>query len=311
MSARSRRPWILAGLLAIVLLVPLFGDVYYVKFATRIMIYGMAAMAIDILLGYAGLISLGHAAFFGIGAYATGILTNAGVSSAFLCWPIAITAALIAALIIGALSLRATGLYFIMITLAFGQMIYYIAQSLRAFGGDDGFQMIAHNTFAGVINISDPVSFYYLVALLLAGVAAIAYRAMHAEFGVVLRASRDNYDRLEAVGLPPYSYRLVAFVLSGAIAGLAGVLLANLDQYIAPQGMLSWQVSAQLLVMVIFGASGTFIGPIVGAAIYLFFAEILSELTEHWMLLFGPLLIIRVMLIKEEFGAFLLRAVKR
>jgi branched-chain amino acid transport system permease protein len=311
MVPATGRFWILAALLLIGLLVPLTGDTFYIKFATRVMIYGMAAVAIDILLGYAGLISLGHAAFFGIGAYAAGMLTNAGVVSAFLTWPLAVFAALLAALVIGALSLRTTGLYFIMITLAFAQMVYYVAQSLRAYGGNDGFSLVSRNTFAGLIDISNPVAFYYLVLVLLVAVVVFAMRAMNAGFGVVLRASRDNSDRLEAVGVPPYPYRLAAFAISGAIAGLAGALLANLNQYVAPQGMLSWQVSAELLVMVIFGAAGTIIGPIIGAAIYLLCAEILSEITQHWMLLFGPLLIARVMLIKDGVYALLLRAVAR
>jgi branched-chain amino acid transport system permease protein len=307
-----RREWYLVAILALLALaVPLLGDTYYIKFATRIAIYGMAALSVDILLGYAGLVSFGHAAFFGVGAYAAGILINAGVTSGFVVLPVAVIAAAVVALIIGAMSLRTTGLYFIMITLAFAQMLYYVAQSLRAYGGTDGFALNGRMTLAGVVDVKDATSFYYLCLALLVLVVFLAARMLRAEFGVVLRGSRDNAVRIEAVGFPSYLYKLAAFAISGAVAGLAGALVANLNLYVAPPGMLNWDVSGELLVMVIFGAAGTLLGPIVGAAVFLFFADILSDLTEHWMIIFGPLLLLRVLFVKDGLYALLQKAIAR
>jgi branched-chain amino acid transport system permease protein len=308
----DRREWLIVALLAIVALaVPLLGDTYYIKFATRIAIYGLAALSVDILLGYAGLVSFGHAAFFGVGAYAAGMLINAGVASGFVVLPIAVLAAALVALVIGAMSLRTSGLYFIMITLAFAQMLYYVAQSLRAYGGTDGFAVNGRMTFADIIDIKDAVTFYYLCLALLVLVVFLAARMLRAEFGVALRGGRDNAVRIEAIGFPSYRYKLAAFVISGAIAGLAGALAANLNSYVAPPGTLNWEVSGELLVMVIFGAAGTLMGPIIGAAIYLFFADILSDFTEHWMIIFGPILLFRVLFVKDGLYALLQKAVKR
>src|SRR5690554_55263 len=240
----DRREWvIIAALAAIALAVPLLGDTYYTKFATRIAIYGMAALAVDILLGYAGLVSFGHAAFYGVGAYAAGILINAEVDSGFVILPVAVLAAAFAALVIGAMSLRTSGLYFIMITLAFAQMLYYVAQSLRAYGGTDGFALNGRMTFGDHVTLTDVTSFYYLCLALLVIVVFLAARMLRAEFGVVLRGSRDNAVRLEAIGFPSYRYKLAAFAISGGIAGLAGALAANLNLYVAPPGSLNWELS--------------------------------------------------------------------
>jgi branched-chain amino acid transport system permease protein len=308
----DRREWYLVAILALLAFaVPLLGDTYYIKFATRIAIYGMAALSVDILLGYAGLVSFGHAAFFGVGAYAAGILINAGVTSGFIVLPVAVIAAGLVALVIGAMSLRTSGLYFIMITLAFAQMLYYVAQSLRAYGGTDGFALDGRMTLAGIVDVKDATSFYYLCLALLGLVVFLAARMLRAEFGVVLRGSRDNAVRIEAVGFPSYRYKLAAFAISGAVAGLAGALVANLNLYVAPPGTLNWEVSGDLLVMVIFGAAGTLLGPIIGAAVFLFFADILSDMTEHWMIIFGPLLLLRVLFIKDGLYALLQKAIAR
>jgi branched-chain amino acid transport system permease protein len=308
----KEREWIIVILLtALAVSVPLFGDIFYTKFATRIAVFGMAALALDILLGYAGLVSLGHAAFFGVGAYATGMLVNAGVINGLVVMPAAVFCAALAAFVIGALSLRTTGLYFIMITLAFAQMLYYIARSLRAYGGTDGFNLQGRVTLGGLININDPNSFYYLSLGLLGIVVFLCARFLRAEFGVVLRGSRDNAVSIEAVGFPHYLYKVPAIVISRAIAGLAGSLMANLTQYVSPAGLMNWEVSGDLLVMVIFGSAATLFGPILGAAVFFLLAEILSSLTEHWMLIFGPILILRVMLVKDGLYGILQKAIAR
>lgn len=308
----SGREWIVILVLAAAAVcVPLFGDTFYTKFATRIVIFGMAALAVDILLGYAGLVSFGHAAFFGIGAYATGMLIDAGIVSGFLVLPLAVLCAAVSAVVIGALSLRTSGLYFIMITLAFAQMIYYVAQSLQSYGGSDGFSLATRVTLGGVLDLNSAANFYYLCLGLLAVTMFFCARFLRAEFGVVLRGSRDNAVRIEAVGFPSYRYKVVAFGISGAIAGMAGALMANLNQYVAPLGMMNWEMSGDLLVMVILGSAGTLLGPIVGAAVFLLITEILGGLTSHWMLIFGPLLVLRVLLVKDGLYGPLRKALAR
>jgi branched-chain amino acid transport system permease protein len=292
--------WLLAAaLLAVGLAVPLVAGEFATKFVTRILIYGLAAVSLDLLLGYAGLVSFGHAAFVAIGAYVTGILTNAGYESAFVVWPSAMLAASAAALVIGALSLRSSGLYFIMITLAFAQMVFYALQSLRAYGGDDGFAT-SRNTLAGLLDPYDAATFYYVVLALAIAITGLLALATRAEFGVALRAARDDALRLQSLGLAPFPYRLLAFTASGGIAGLAGALTANLTGYIVPS-LASWQLSGELLVMVPLGGAGTLVGGFVGAALFLGLAEVLSDLTDHWMFYLGILIVLRVLFLREGF----------
>ncbi len=301
----SRRASLFAVLIVLALAVPALGDTYYTRFATQIAIYGMVAVSVDLLLGYAGLITFGQAALFGVGAYAAGMLTVAGVTDALIVWPAAALIAMAFALAIGALALRTTGFQFIMVTLAFAQMVYYGGQSLRAYGGDNGFTM-TRNTLAGAAVLGNHVVFYYAVLALLVGVVALAGRIVNAQFGMVIRGGRDNERRLAAIGFPPYRYKLVAFTIAGGIAGLAGALMANHASFVSP-ALMSWQMSGELLAMVILGSAGTLVGPIFGAAIYLVFAELLSDYTEHWMLFFGPLLVVRVLFIRDGLWGVLVR----
>ena len=307
-SARAGRwravPWIAAALAGAALLaLPFLADEFWLRFATRILIFGLAALAVDLLLGFAGLVSFGHAAYLGIGAYVAGVLTNAGFESAFLVWPLAALAAGLAALVFGALSLRSSGLYFIMITLAFAQMVYYGLQSLRMLGGDDGFAM-TRNTFGGWIDPYDGRAFYAVTLGVVVGVTALLRVVVRSEFGAVLRGSRDNLLRLHALGVPSFPYRLAAFVASGAIAGLAGALLANVAGYITPQ-LAAWQVSGELLVMVLLGGAGTLTGALVGAAVLLGLSEILSEMTAHWSFYLGILIVLRALFLRDGIVALL------
>ncbi|HUK57982.1 MAG TPA: branched-chain amino acid ABC transporter permease [Stellaceae bacterium] len=306
--ALSRRTILHLALIAAALAVPLSGDIYYTRFATQIAMYGMAAVSCDLLLGYGGLVTFGQAAFFGVGAYVTGILTNAGYHDALVVWPAAIAAAALAGLAIGALSLRAQGFQFIMVTLAFGQMSYYIAQALRAYGGDNGFTMPRRNTLAGM-SLANHVILYYVSLALLVIVLFLAWRLVNSQFGMVIRGRRDNERRLAAIGIPPFRYKLALFVISAAIAGLAGALMANHARFVSP-ALLSFQVSGQFLAMVILGSAGTLIGPVFGAAIYLVFQQVLSDYTDHWMIFFGPLLVARVLFVKEGVWGMILQAVK-
>jgi branched-chain amino acid transport system permease protein len=308
MSGIAPRHVLLGLLLAAALLLPLVSGVYYTRFATQIAIFGMAAVSIDILLGYAGLVTFGQAALFGFGAYIAGMLTVAGVTSAWIVWPAAILGTAAVALVIGLFALRTSGFQFIMVTLAFAQMLYYVAQSMRAYGGDNGFTLPQRNTL-GVLDLQDHATFYYVVVALLVGVIFLASRLVNSQFGMVLQGSRDNERRLRSLGFPPFRYKLTAFVIAGAIAGLAGALIANHGSFVSPS-LLAWQQSGELLAIVILGSAGTLIGPVFGAAVFLVFAQVLSDYTEHWMVLFGPLLIARVLFVKDGLWGLLLRAVE-
>jgi len=302
----SRRTLLYLALLALALAVPLLGNTYYTRFATQIAMYGMAALSVDLLLGYVGLITFGQAAFVGVGAYVAGMLTVAGVQDALIVWPAAILGAIAFALIIGALSLRTEGFQFIMVTLAFAQMVYYIAESLRSYGGDNGFTVPRRNTLAGM-SLANHTVFYYVVLALLIAVMVFAARLVKSEFGMVIRGRRDNERRLAAIGFPPFRYKFAAFLIAAGIAGLSGALMTNHARFVSP-AIASWQVSGQLLAMVILGSAGTLMGPIFGAAIYLVFQQVLSDYTDHWMIFFGPLIVARVLFVREGLWGMLVRA---
>jgi branched-chain amino acid transport system permease protein len=302
--------WRIAAVLVIIavaIALPPYLGIYYTRFATEIAIYGMAALSVDLLLGYAGLITFGQAALFGIGAYAAGMLTVLGVTNAFIAWPLAVAIAMLAALLIGALSLRARGFQFIMLTLAFAQMVYYLAESLRSWGGDDGFTLPQRDR-VGSLSLANHVTFYYVVLALLAAVLFVMSRLVQSQFGMVIRGVGDNERRAAAIGFAPYRYKLVAFVIAGGIAGLAGALMANHVRFVSPS-LLSWQFSGELLAMVILGSANSLAGSLVGAAFFLVFRDVLSDFTEHWMLFFGPLLIARVLLMKDGIWGLIMRAV--
>jgi branched-chain amino acid transport system permease protein len=302
----QRRQMLLIVLLACAVVLPPWLGTYYVRFATQIAIYGMAALSIDLLLGYTGLITFGQAGIFGVGAYAAGMLIVSGVTSAFVAWPLAILASMLAALAIGSLSLRTRGFQFIMVTLAFAQMLYYFAQSLRSWGGDDGFSTRRRNDL-GFMSLENHEVFYYVVLILLVVIVWLSSRLVRSEFGMVIRGIRDNERRAAAIGFPTYPYKLVIFVIAGGIAGLAGALMANHAKFVNP-AVLSWQLSGELLAMVILGSANSLIGPFLGAAFFLAFREVLSDYTEHWMLFFGPLLVVRVLLMKDGIWGMLMRA---
>jgi branched-chain amino acid transport system permease protein len=302
----ARRSLLLLLLLAAAIVLPPWFGVYHTRFATQIAIYGMAALSVDLLLGYTGLITFGQAALFGVGAYAAGMLTVYGFTNVLVAWPLAILVSMLFALAIGSLSLRTRGFQFIMVTLAFAQMVYYFAQSLRNWGGDDGFTVPQRNDL-GALSLANHTTFYYVVLALLVLVLWLSQRIVKSEFGMVIRGIRDNERRAAAVGFPPYPYKLVVFVIAGGIAGLAGALMANHAKFVSP-AVLSWQLSGELLAMVILGSANSLVGPILGAAFFLAFRDVLSDFTEHWMLFFGPLLVARVLLMKDGIWGLLVRA---
>jgi len=269
---------------------------FYISFATRVLIYAMAAASLNLVLGYGGMVSFGHAAFFGAGAYIVGILTAEGVSSAWIAWPAAVAVAALAALVIGALSLRTRGVYFIMITLAFAQMMYYIFVSMQTYGGDDGLPLKRRSSLGFGIDLRNELVWYYLVLALLAAVLYFLHRLVHARFGRVIEAIRENETRAAAIGYPVYRYKLACFVISGAIAGFAGALIANQTSYVSP-AILHWVQSGTLMIMVILGGVGRFWGGPVGAAVLLTLEEVFSgsrllgDYALHWQLPVGVILL--------------------
>ncbi|MEP9356039.1 branched-chain amino acid ABC transporter permease [Xanthobacter sp. KR7-65] len=280
------------GLLAAV---PVFADTATLTLVARGMIFALASASLGFILGQGALVSFGHAALMGIGAYAVGIAMEEGVRDALIAFPLAMAAAGLFALVTGAISLKTRGVYFIMITLAFGQMAFFVAQSLSAYGGDDGLTLAARSTLAGQRWLRDPWTFHYVVLGLLAVTVLVCAMLARAPFGRVLAAGRDNERRLRALGVDPYPYRLLAYVIAGAFAGLAGALYANLTEFVSP-AYLSWHRSAEFIVMVVAGGATSAIGPVIGALGVVLVEDGLARLTEHWRILFGLLLVLLVLL---------------
>ena len=282
-------PLLLFGFLALVPFAS--GETYLLDRFIRIMIFAIAAIGLDLMVGYGGLISFGHAAFMGLGAYAVGILAAHGINEAALALPMALAAAMLFAFLTGVVSLRARGVYFIMITLAFGQMAFFTASSLAPYGGDDGLTVRTRDMLLGLPVLQMPRAFYYLAFTCLL-VSYLLCRALVASrFGRVFRGARENPDRMASMGFDSYRFQLIAYMVSGMLGGLAGFLLANLTDFVSPAYM-SWQRSGDLLIMVIFGGMGRLYGAVVGAMAYLTIEELLSDYTEHWKAIFGPLLVI-------------------
>ncbi len=284
------------GLAVLVLLAALppaasaLGEDFYIGLATRILIFALAATSLNLVVGFGGLVSFGHAAFVGLGAYAVGILMQQGVASAWVAWPGAVAAGALFALAVGAVSLRTRGVYFIMITLAFAQMLYYLAVSVKAWGGDDGLTLPGRSVVAAGFDLASDTRFYYVVLALFALAFMGIQRLLAARFGHVLQAARENETRMAAIGFPVYRYRLVAFTLAGGLAGLAGALLANQSGFVSP-ALLQWNQSGLLLVMIILGGVGHLWGGFVGAAAFLLLEEVLSAHTIHWQFALGAVLL--------------------
>ncbi|WP_050386774.1 branched-chain amino acid ABC transporter permease [Bradyrhizobium pachyrhizi] len=283
---------------AALMLLPLYsavtGNIFILTLFTRIVIFALAAASLNLIMGYGGMMSFGHAAYLGIGGYAVGILAAEGIGSGFIQWPVALAVSALFALLIGALSLRTRGVYFIMITLAFAQMAYYIASALSRYGGDDGLTVYKRSDFAGLINLSDRNQFYYLCLACLFGGLYLIWRIVNSRFGLVVQGVRSNEQRMQAIGFHANRYRLVCFVISGTICGLAGALLANNTDFVSP-AVMYWTRSGDLMVMVILGGMGSLFGPVIGAIVYLLLEELLSQFTEYSGLILGPVLLLIVL----------------
>lgn len=253
---------------------------FYIGFAARILVYAIAASSLNLILGYGGMLSFGHAAFIGTGAYTVAILAAEGINNAWISWPLAVLCAAAAALLIGAISLRTRGVYFIMITLAFAQMMYYIFVSLKAYGGDDGLNLAARSELGFGLDLKNELSWYYLCLVLLIALLYLLKRMTRARFGRVLEAIRENETRMQAIGFATYRHKLAAFVVAGAIAGLAGALLANQSSFVSPK-LMHWTQSGTLMVMVIVGGVAHRYGGLIGAAVLLGLEELIAEFTLY------------------------------
>ncbi|MCY4439232.1 MAG: branched-chain amino acid ABC transporter permease [Deltaproteobacteria bacterium] len=313
-KAKAGRGWraaLLACVAATLVVLPpateALDESFLIGLFTRIFIFALAAVSLDLILGFGGMVSFGHSAYFGAGAYVAGILSfhAAGgdapawpfsltaMESSLAVWPLAVAAGAVLALLVGAVSLRTSGMYFIMITLAFAQMLYYFFVSLEVYGGDDGLSITERNRFPG-LDLENEAAFYYVCLLILVVFLLVGRRLVHSRFGMVLQGCKENEQRMLALGFPVYRYKLTAFVMAGATAGLAGGLMANYMGFVSP-GLMHWTVSGEIMVMVILGGMGTLAGPVIGAAVLLLLEEILSAYMEHWMIILGPVMVLVVL----------------
>ena len=272
---------------------PVFGHSHQLTMFGRILIYAIGAVSLNVLVGRVGLVSFGHAAFIGFGAYAVGISAHYGIESGFIQWPLGMVAAGIAGLIVGAISVRVSGLYFIMITLAFSQLFYFLAVGLTVYGGDDGMTIAARSSFGGLLDLNKQIVLYYTLLAILLLFLGFVYRLSNSRMGMIMAGIHSNEQRMRALGFETYPYKLIAFVLSAVMCSVSGLLLANLTDFVTAQYM-SWHRSGELLIMVILGGMNSLFGPVIGAAVLLLFEELLSTYTDHWALVLGPLLLLIV-----------------
>jgi branched-chain amino acid transport system permease protein len=301
---------LLAALVLLPVYVQLGGDRFMLTLFTRIIILALAAVSLNLILGFGGMMSFGHAAYLGIGGYAVGMLAHEGVLSGFVQWPVALGASALFALVIGALSLRTRGVYFIMITLAFAQMAYYVISGLARYGGDDGLTIYKRSQFVAPLDLSNKVQFYYVCLALLYASIYLVWRLVNSRFGMVIQGSRSNDMRMRAIGFPTYRYKLVCFVIAGTLCGLAGALLANHTDFVSP-GIMYWTRSGDLIIMVVLGGMASAVGPLFGAVALLLFEEFLpfviklvgtplfgeaaARASEFWQIIMGPLLLLVVL----------------
>jgi branched-chain amino acid transport system permease protein len=299
--------WALFLLLALVPVISwVTGDSFILMTTMRMMIFALAALSLNFIMGYGGIVSFGHAAYIGIGAYAVGILASFGITDLVVQLLAAAGAAALFALAIGYISLRTRGVYLIMITLAFGQMAFFLMVSLSAFGGDDGMTLASRSTVFGSELLSSNLGLFYFVLATLAGAFLGFKMVVASRFGRVLSGTRDNALRMQAIGFSPFRFQLTAYVIAGVVAAVAGVLLANQIQFVSPAFM-GWQRSGELIVMVVLGGMGTMLGPILGAVTFILLEDVLAHFSEHWKLGFGVLLVLVVLFSRDGLGGLTAR----
>jgi branched-chain amino acid transport system permease protein len=300
-----------AAILLLLALIPAyswgFEAPYYVTLFSRIVILALAALSLAPMLAYGGMVSFGHALYLGVGAYSVGILAHHGVVNGWIHLAVAILTSAVIASITGAICLRTTGFGFIMITFAFAQMFYFLMISLQYYGGDDGLSILGRSDFTPLLNLNNNVVLYYVAFVLLVGVLYVLYRLVDSHFGLVIRGCKSNERRVKALGIPTLRYKLSIYVFSAVICCVAGILLGNLTRFASPEYM-SWVRSGDLILMLVVGGVNSLMGGIVGAIVLLVLEEVLSEWTEHWMVILGPLVVIMVLTAKQGlYGALIAR----
>jgi branched-chain amino acid transport system permease protein len=299
--AMDRRAWVTLIGLAVFALLPLIaewvGNPFLLDIALRIMVLSIAAISLNLILGYGGMISFGHSAFIGIGAYAVGIPAYYGVYNGFLQMLIAVGGAALFAFLTGLVCLRTRGVYFIMITLAFAQMVFFAFVSIEEYGGDDGLVIEVRSELSSLVDLENNLQLYYLAFALLLATLYIVRRVVNSRFGMVIRGSKFNDQRMQAVGFNTFRYRLTCYVIAGAICGMAGWLLGNFTNFISPE-MMDWTRSGELIFMVVLGGAGSLFGPVMGASAFIIVEELLSGITVYWQLIFGLLLIAVVLFVR-------------
>ena len=319
MSYQRRSNSILIATFALLLILPVvlnaIGESYYISILTKILIFALVGISLDLIIGQAGLVSFGHAAFFGMGAYVCGVLSHhgandllifsifSGTNNALLSWPIAMVFCMLLGLIVGLISLRTSGVYFIMITLALAQMIFFLIISIPQYGGEDGLGLWYRNDL-GPVNLNDDTQFYYVCLTCMLAYLFITFKFTRSSIGLIIKGSKFSQQRLIALGIAPLKYQLIIFTLSAVGSGLAGALMVNLTQYVSPD-YLHWSLSGKFLIIVILGGIGSLFGGFYGALILLGLEEILSSYTDHWHLILGVVLIMMVLTSKQGLYASL------
>jgi len=277
---------------------------FYVDLMARVMIFSIAAMSLDFILGYGAMISFGHALYLWLGTYAVGIMAHYEVTNGLLQLVVCIGGTAFIAFILGLISLRTSGIYFIMITFALAQMFYFLGISLEAFGGDDGLPIDTRSEFFSFFDLNEAWNMYYLILGTLLVTTIVLWKVINSRFGMVVRGSHSNDARMQAIGFPTMKYRLAAFVIAGVVCGLAGFLLGNLTEFLTPEYM-HWFRSGGLMIMVMVGGMGTLFGPLFGAFAYLMVEDFLANFTEYWQFYFGPMLILLVLFAKQGLWGWL------
>ena len=293
---------ILIGSFLVLAALPLIAEAvdepFYIDLMARVMIFSIAAMSLDFILGYGAMISFGHALYIGLGTYAVGILAFYEVTNGWLQLLVCVVGTAVISFILGLISLRTSGIYFIMITFALAQMFYFLGISLEEFGGDDGLPIDQRSIFFEGFDLYDTWNMYYLILGTLTVTTIVLWKIINSRFGMVVRGSHSNDDRMQAIGFPTFKYRLTAFVIAGVVCGLAGFLLGNLTEFLTPEYM-HWFRSGELMIMVMVGGMGTLFGPLFGAFAYIMVEDFLAQFTEYWQFYFGPLLILLVLFAKQ------------
>ncbi len=308
MNTRHISAWVAALIVLLLLAVPLYAHLasepFALTFFSRVLVFALAAISLNLVLGYGGMVSFGHALYIGLGAYSVGLLAQNGITNGWVQLAATVVACALVGAITGAISLRTSGIAFIMITLAFAQMFFYLFVSLKQYGGDDGLSIAARSDF-GFLTLASPITLYYVALAVVLLALFFTRRLVDARFGMVLRGCRINERRMKAMGFPSLRYKLSAYVLSSILCGVAGLLYANLTGFASPAYM-AWTVSGEIIVVVVLGGMATVFGPLVGALVLLLSEEVLKAFTDHWMMILGPLIVLVVLTARRGVYGYLL-----